>query len=92
MCDPNADLITLPAPWASALVNGDTSSFDNDPKELAAYETQLAGLRSTGWEVVDVERDENGEALEPRFTNCYALYGGTAGAGDVLSYVIRRVR
>lgn len=88
--------VTLPAYWASALVNGDTSSFslndDGGAEELAAMNTQIDALASAGWRVVDVCRDEDGDAQDPRFTWSYAVHGGTASGGDVLDYVILRER
>lgn len=92
------DTITAPAFWASALVNGDLSSFDSgtreeSERETAAYNAFVNRLAKDGWSVVDVARDEEtGEAQEPRFTWSYALYGGTARGGDVVDYVVHRHR
>jgi hypothetical protein len=81
-------LATAPAYWASALVDGNYSSLA--PTERAACD---AWMRAQGeWYVVDVDRDAAGEARDPRWTRYYALYGGTADGGDVLEYVMHRVR
>ena len=80
------DTVTAPDYWASALINGDTSGMEDD--EIAAMEAWLDEL--DGWEVVDVVRNENGEADEPRFTWSYRLYGGTANGGSVLDYVVHK--
>ncbi len=89
------DTVTLPACWASALINGDESSFslddDGGDAEIAAIDAALAPLTAEGWFVVDVARDEEtGESQEPWFTWSYDLYGGTAKGGEVLDYVIMR--
>lgn len=82
------DEVTAPAAWASALVNGDYSGLDEE--DAAALDQWLKHTLPRGWSVVDVARDEEGD-FEPRFTHSYAMYGGTAQAGDVLDYVIHRV-
>jgi hypothetical protein len=74
--------ITLPAFWASALVNGDTSGMNYE--DLANMEAWLDKALAGGWYVVsDVEDSE-------RFTWHYQLYGGTAKGGTVLDYIIHR--
>ena len=47
----NLETATLPAFLASALVNGDTSGFDDNAKDVALYEQVLAYLE--GFAVVD---------------------------------------
>jgi hypothetical protein len=88
------DTVTAPAIWASALVNGDYSSFslddDGGDAEIAAIEAFVTGLAEDGWQVIDVARDADGECEEPHFTWAYALHGGTASGGDVLDYTILR--
>lgn len=84
----------MPACWASALINGDyTSFYDDDGKaEIAALEAELARYSRDGWIVSDVKRDKDGDAEDPRFTWSYALYGGTARGGDVITYILHRQR
>jgi len=81
------DTVTLPSYWASALVNGDYSSLTT--LETARLEAELAKLAP--WYVVDVARDDNGEAYEPRFTSLYDPDSGFTG-GEVMDYVIHRVQ
>jgi hypothetical protein len=85
------DTVTGPSEWASALVNGDTSGLDDeDEKAMNLWADNLA---KDGWSVVDIATDEEtGEGQEPRFTWSYRLYGGTAGGGDVVDYVVHRHR
>jgi hypothetical protein len=87
--------ITLPAHWASALVNGDESSFDRadpyDAADLAAMDEVASDLASEGWCVDDVARDADGEPVEPRFTWMGGLYGGVAPGIHVLKYTIVRL-
>jgi len=80
--------VTFPAAWCSALVNGDTSGLNE--ADVAAFEKNVADLARDGWQVVDVVRDENGEAQEPRFSWCYDLYGSTAQGGELLDYVVHK--
>jgi hypothetical protein len=80
--------VTLPAYWASALVNGDYSGLDDG--EAAHVEKIISDLASDGWYVVDVKRNDDSEAEEARFTWCYQLYNayGDARGGDVLDYIV----
>lgn len=75
--------VTLPAFLASALVNGDESGLD------ASGLVTLARVRDYLGEmdVIDVARDDDGEAEESRFTWNFDLYCGDARGGDVLDYV-----
>lgn len=87
--------ITLPACWASALINGDESSFilddDEGAAEIAAIDAALAPLTAKGWCVIGVVcDDETGDPMEPWFTWSYAVHGGTAKGGNVIDYVIVR--
>ena len=82
------DTMTAPAFWACALINADLSGMSN--AEVAAMEATLAPLEADGWYVVDVVRNADGEADEPRFSNCYDMYGGDARGGDVLDYVLHK--
>jgi hypothetical protein len=81
--------MTFPASWASALVNDDWSGLDYH--ESKACRAQVAELAAIGWHVVDVARDADGNANEPRFSRCFDLYGGTAQGGDVLEYVAHKL-
>lgn len=75
--------LTMPAFLASALINGDTSGLDDlGESVLRRLRRYLGDL-----EVVDVVRDENGEAQEPWFTWSYGLYGGECAGGECLDYV-----
>lgn len=84
------DTVTLPAYWASAIVNGDYSSFtlhdDGGDAETAACDSALEALADDGWRVVSTVEDSE------RFTWSFDLYGGTASGGDVCDYVVHRVR
>lgn len=78
------DVVTGPAYWASALVNGDLSGLDVE--EIKAMESWLDRIYPAY--VVDIARDESGEPMESRFTWHYALHSGTRFAGgDVVDYV-----
>lgn len=78
--------VTAPAYWASYLVNGDSSGIDENEKALCdAWKAQ-----QKPWYVVDIARDEDGEAQESRFTWSYALYGGDCSGGDVVDYVLHK--
>lgn len=79
-----SDTVTLPAYWASLLINGDDSGF-SDPAELRRACAAKHDLMREGWRVVD--------AGEPRFTNNYGLYDpGVEGvqSGEVIEYTILR--
>jgi fermentation-respiration switch protein FrsA (DUF1100 family) len=82
------DTMTAPSFWACALINADPSGMTDE--EIAAMDAYMASLEADGWYVVDVVRDEDGNADEPRFTWSYDLYGGTARGGDVIDYVLHR--
>lgn len=85
---PEVDSVTAPSAWASALVNGDESGLDDEDRE--ALRRWAGKLAADGWYVVDVARDEQGDVVDPRFTWSYRLYGGTAGGGEVMDYVVHR--
>ncbi len=76
------ETVTLPAHWASALVNGDFSGLD-DPLDLAHCERAIERLAAAGLEVVDALEDTE------RFTWFYALYDPESGAqgGIVCDYL-----
>lgn len=80
------ETIQLPTIYASALVNGDYSSFDpeNDKEEIENINKIVSALAAQGLEIVDV-------AEESHFTWHYRLFGGLAAGGDVSVYTaIRR--
>lgn len=89
--------VTLPSYWASALVNGDYSGFDDDA-EMQRCQDAEAALAKDGWSVCGVDDDEDtGEMQEPRFTWSYYLYDVGCDpkirGGEVLDYtIIRSVR
>jgi hypothetical protein len=79
------DTITLPAYWASALVNGDFSGLDaNEEGECRAM---IKDLWRRGLAVVSTADGTAGYA--PRFTKHYRLYAPLSAfsAGEVLEYV-----
>jgi len=80
------DTITLPAFLACALINGDESGLEERDEAVLARVYDMLG----DWQVVDVCRDEEGNAEEARFSWSYAFHGGDASGGDVLDYVIHR--
>ena len=80
--------ITLPAAWASAIINGDYSGLDyHDPAEAQRCRERVAELRGDGWDIVDCED-------EAHFTWSYRLAdpGADCYGGDVLEYaMVRRI-
>ena len=93
------ETVLLPAYWASALINGDDSSFDilddaDAARERQALDTSLTMLAEDGWSVVDVKRDDDGDAAEPFFSRHYHWYHPDPGpgvtGGDLLEYVAHR--
>ena len=79
------DEVTLPAYWASALVNGDESGMnDEESAQLTAWYADNPTLR-----VVDVARDADGVAFDPRFA--HDICDGSQLAGDILDYVVHIV-
>jgi hypothetical protein len=80
------DTTTLPASWASALVNNDTSGLsDAETKRLIAAVDKLLG---DGWTVVDTVADSE------RFTWYYRAYDPQqeTDGGNVMDYVITRAK
>ncbi len=82
------DTVTLPAYWASALVNGDYSSLKD--WEIEQLDKTVADLAP--WYVVDIKRNDEGEAEDPRFTWNYSLYNRYSGysGGEVLDYIVHK--
>jgi hypothetical protein len=80
--------VTLPAHWASFLVNGDASGLE--PGEASRITQHLDNVLEPDWRVIDVSRDGEGEALEPRFTWSFRLHGSDAEGGNVLDFITRR--
>jgi len=81
--------ITAPAAWASYLVNGDASGLSDEERAQADAWLEREGVR-----IVDVERDENGEPLDPYFTwhmDVHAPELGFAGA-SALDYRAEELR
>jgi hypothetical protein len=84
---PEVDTVTGPSYWASYLINGDDSSLD--PEEKAHADRWIEKLKP--YYVVDVERDEDGDGSDPRFTWSYGLHSGTdTNGGDVVDYVVHK--
>ena len=83
------DIVTLPAHWACALINGDYTGFDfscedgGEARRCSAAEDRLA---DDGWSVVSMVDDSE------RFSWSYRLYdaGTDVDGGDVADYVILR--
>ena len=72
--DTQFETITLYACWASGLINGDWSSFDDD--ELIEIQEQLDEIGLSATDFVDVDID-----------NCWFGYPDTSGLlGDVCEY------
>ena len=84
-------IVTLPAAWASALVNGDRSGLDDHECALCAFAERSLAL--DGLRIVDVARDpDTHEPCEPYFTWRYRIYSqdhaaDASSGGDVLDYV-----
>jgi hypothetical protein len=76
------DVLTLPAHWACALINDDRTGMTDE--EEALMDAYMAPIEARGWYVVSVADDE------PWFTNQYHLYGGDAGGGEVVDYVLHK--
>lgn len=77
-------MITAPAYWSSYLVNGDASGLSADEKAQAD-----AWLAREEVKVIDLERDNDGEIVDARFTWSYGLYAPDSDVkgGEVLDYV-----
>ncbi len=77
--------VTLPAYWASALINGCYDSLDE--AEAARCEATINQLADEGWAVVSCDD-------ESRFTWNYKLYdtGADCDGGDVLTYTLIKRR
>ncbi|USM11457.1 hypothetical protein vBCbaSRXM_12 [Citromicrobium phage vB_CbaS-RXM] len=73
------------AHWASYLVNGDDSGLDEREKRLA---DKWADSLDPAY-VVDVKRDESGEAEEPWFSWKYGWHTGDSQSegGNCLTYI-----
>jgi hypothetical protein len=84
-------IITLPAAWASALINDDLTGLDQQEARLCEF--AVRSLARDGLRVFDLADDpETGEPCEPRFTWQYRLYSQDHSAdaplgGDVLDYI-----
>lgn len=89
MSGPIVETFEAPAYWASALVNGDDSSFDygdaqqgaRDRAELDAWTRSIAPFY-----VVDVARGRDGEALDSSFQHWQGL------GRDIVEYVAHAPR
>lgn len=84
-----AETVTAPVYWASALVNGDESSFDHpssNPADRAAYDRLVAWLKENNLSIVGTTDDE------PRFTWHGLLYWSAVPGCEVVDYIALRVR
>ena len=86
MAKRETDTITLPAYWASAIINGDYSSLE-DPAEAQRCRDVVSFWAQAGWDIVDCEE-------EARFTWHYqsADPGADCTGGDVLDYTMIKYR
>lgn len=71
-------VITGPAYWASAIINGDYSGLSETESE--ACRAWLEHEQIDGWRIVSTVDDSE------RFTWHFRLYGGECDGGDVLDY------
>jgi hypothetical protein len=80
--DDDVMIDAAPSYWASYLINGDASGLDDvDHRACDIHcETQW-----DGWRVVDV-------IGEPYFSWSYHMHGGTAQGGELVEYVLHRVK
>lgn len=78
------DTITLPAYWASAIINDDWTGISDDA-EAERCRRQIDQLAMDGWRIVSTE----GEAY---FTWSYKVHdpGADCTGGEVIDYVIYR--
>lgn len=85
------DVITGPAYWVSALVNGDYSGLDeNEAAWCRAWQEKIAP-----WYVVSTVDGEDGEGQEPYFSKAYDLHAmgfcpDGVTAGSVLDYIVHK--
>lgn len=80
------DTVTLPAYWATALVNNDWSGLNADEADMCR--AAIERLKTAGYQIVSTVDD-----AEPYFTWQYRLYCPEANCsgGDVLDYVAHRI-
>lgn len=81
---PEVDRVTLPAHWASALINGDVSGLDDDEADQARM--MMHKLATDGWQVVGTHDEE------PRFTWNYQVHNPHSPykGGDVMDFIVHR--
>ena len=82
--------VTLPASWASALVNGEWSGLEDDAEDAAACRAWIAEAVEEGWRVVDVARDGEGNAEDPWFSSSASLHGSPYSGAELLTYLRER--
>lgn len=73
--------ITLPAYWASALINADQSGMSES--EIACMNAYLDTALKGGWYVVSTEG-------EPYFSWHFGRHGGECDGGQLQDYVVHR--
>ena len=80
---PKLVMMTGAAAWSSYLVNGEESGLDPAEKALADAWQVNNGVR-----VIDVERDDDGDAVDARFSWSYGqITGDDCSGGSLLDYV-----
>lgn len=84
------ETVVAPASWATALVNGDWSGLELEPADAAACRAWVADQSAEGWQIVDVARDESGEAQDPWFSWSADLHGSPSRGSDLVMYVRER--
>ena len=71
--------------WASYFINGDASGMEDE--EIQAADAWFE--KNEVLDVIDVARDEDGEAVEPFFSGNYDLYADPRfRGGDLIEYVV----
>lgn len=83
MQGPQAETITLPANWASALVNDDFSGLDDEESDQC--QMMMHELAQHGYQVVDA-------AGEPYYTNNYQTHNPHSQyrGGEVMDYIVHK--
>ena len=71
--------------WASSFINGDASGMDDE--EIQAADAWFE--KNDVLDVIDVARDEDGEAMEPYFANWYGVHADPRfQGGELIEYVV----
>ena len=78
------DIITLPASWASALINNDTSGLQQDELDYADYLTWKQTIKPSDMHVVNCEGEEY-------FTRSLHLYCSSYQKGMAMDYITHTI-